>query len=106
MMKRFFKRLAYIRELEAEIITLRRALDNASNYATLLETVKKDKENQIAHLKDDVVALGKDVAALSSEIAARRLCYGKDKETLIAENVALHKENEVLQARLNGRLPS
>ncbi|HOX30888.1 MAG TPA: hypothetical protein PLB91_01080 [Spirochaetales bacterium] len=95
-LKELFHCHAYIHDLRRELLTLQRALDSASNYATLLETIKKDKEKRIA-------CLNEDVAALSSEIAARRLCYGKDKETLIVENLNLRRENETLRGHLNGR---
>jgi len=35
------RRITYIKHLEAEIITLRHALDSAARYVTLLETLKK-----------------------------------------------------------------
>ena len=35
------RRLTYIKHLEAEIITLRHALDNAARYVALLENLKK-----------------------------------------------------------------
>lgn len=54
MIKRLFKRFAYIRQLEAEILTLRRALDSASNHVALLESIKKSQAEQIEDLRNEV----------------------------------------------------